>query len=191
MFSKPKIYTNMEKEIMNIPSGNLKFPKDEVEEEMKTPEEISYMLTREMFLQTPTDVYWWFNNLSSRHQKIMMKGFVDCLNMDETHIKVWGNENNNDNEDNIPMDIANNKTSESSIILPSIVRSNIEPISLLDISKGHPNVTERNNNNNMDIDDHDTNNYFQENTLLVRQSSNGINNENMMDVELESTVVVE
>ena len=98
MFSKPKIY-NMEKDTMFTPSGCSDFSKDELEQFTNTPEEIGFMLTREMFLQTPTDVYWWFNNLSSNNQKIMMKGFVNCLKMDEVNLNVWGNKDDKDDKD--------------------------------------------------------------------------------------------
>ena len=187
MFSTPKIYTNIDKEMMNVPNENFQFSKDEMEKVTKTPEEIGFMLTREMFLESPTDVYWWFNNLSSRHQKIMMKGFVDCLNMDETHLNVWGNKNHK--EDIIPMELdeVNNNNCDSSITLPSLVRNTTEPVRLLDTDKGHPNVTER---NDMDIDD-DRIKYNEENTRLFRQSSDGIYNNNEIMMDTESNDVIE
>ena len=177
MFSKPKKYNNIEIDSMNTPSEDFDFSKHETESQTKVPEDISFMVGGDIFLQSPIDVFWWFNNLSPKNQKIMMKSFVDCLKMDETRINVWNEENNKD----VPMEIdLNTETCESSISLPSIVRTAPQPVKLLNTNIGHPNVTERNKNAMEDDND----------IHLLRQSSTGIYNE-IMDVEYGSTVDVE
>lgn len=178
MFSKPKNYKdsslkeNMERdkcpftdnspELLSIEKSTLKL----------IPEDINFMLVRETVLTTPGDVYLWFNNLSSNHQKTMMKGFVDCLKMNNKTITAW---EQNSYEENIPMEVCNNdeKSKNDSLILPCIVRDNVSNC-LLNTNEGHPNVTERKKNEFGPIleQTHFTGN------LLKRQSSDGLDNYN-------------
>lgn len=188
MFSKPKNYKDSSfKESME----KHKYPFIDNSPELyieKTPlklipEDINFMLLRETVLKTPGDVYLWFNSLSSNHQKIMMKGFVDCLKMDNNPIIGWEQDSC---QENINMEVCNNdeKSKNDSVILPCLVRDNISNC-LLNTNEGHPNVTERKKNDFAPILEQ---NYFMGNNILKRQSSNGLDNYNQdeqSDMEIE------
>ena len=188
MFSKPKNYKdsslkeNMEKDKCSFIDNSPELLSIEKTHLKEIPEDINFMLVRETVLKTPCDVYLWFNNLSSNHQKTMMKGFVDCLKMDDKTITVWDQDSY---QENIPMEVCNNdeKSKNDSVILPCIVRDNVSNC-LLNTNEGHANVTERKKNEFGPIIEQ---NYFTGN-ILKRQSSNGLYNYNQDE---ESTMEIE